>query len=345
MKIFRTVFTAFISLLLIWLIFRGANWNSVTQDITDIKFGWLFLAEITIVGSMLTRVQRWKYIVCAKTTVTYSVLFNATQIGVMGNYILPGRLGEIIRALVLSRLSAFSLVRSIALVAFDRLTDLIALLIVLLIATASFAPINDIILPPEIYGTPIRAELLRTVAWGTAFISIFILVILILFFLFYEALNRFIFLVINPLSRNFAKWFAKLILEFSEGLQIFGRKDHLLKAFLFSLITWALMVLSYFFVFLSFDLETHWTTYFVLTAFLAIAISIPGAPGFVGQFHFAVTITIVALLPETDIDTARAVSIIAHLLNFIPAVVIGSFCLYFTKLDLFSLRKARKNLS
>ena len=151
--------------------------------------------------------------------------------------------------------------------------------------------------------------------------------------------------IINPFSKRFAKFMSKAIINFSAGLQIFSNKKLFLKAFIFSIFTWALMVLSYYFLFLAFDLHTHWTTYFVLTAFLAIAISIPGAPGFIGQFHFAITVTIIALMPETNIDSARAVSIIAHLLNFIPAILIGVYCLYSTKLDLFKLRTASKDLT
>ena len=59
-----------------------------------------------------------------------------------------------------------------------------------------------------------------------------------------------------------------------------------------------------------------------VTAIVALAVSLPGAPGFVGQFEWGCKI---ALQQIYGVDGARAVgfSIVTHIAQFITQVVVG----------------------
>ncbi len=315
------------SAFLLWFVFRSTDWPAVWQAIVTVDWWWLIVGVAVVIASMFTRVLRWRYIVSADQPVAFSTLFDATQIGIMGNYVLPGRVGELIRAAALSRMARMPITKSVAFVALDRLTDLFALLVVLIISVLTFTPKGDIVLPPEIYATPIPGSIIISLAWGTAALSLVLLIILVLIFLNQQLFRKISNAILSLLSNRIARKVSAMIRNFSHGLHIFRRRGDLFWSLAYSLVTWALMVYSNVFVFMAFGIDGPWNLFFVLTAFLAVAVSVPGAPGFVGQFHFAVTVTIVAMLPDTDLNIAKAMAIVAHLLVFIPVVLVGIYSL------------------
>jgi len=240
----------------------------------------------------------------------------------------------LIRAGMLSRMAKVPITKSVAFVAMDRLTDLFSLLVVLLISVLTFEHYGDIVLPKEIYAEPISGNIIISLAWGTATLSMILLTLFVLILLNQQLIRKVSTFVLSVFSRSIAMRVSAMIRNFSHGLQVFQRRGDLIMSLVFSLITWALMVYSNVFVFKAFGIDASWNLFFVLTAFLAVAVSIPGAPGFVGQFHFAVTITVVAMLPGTDLDIAKAIAIVAHLLVFVPVVLVGIACLFYSRTTL-----------
>ena len=89
----------------------------------------------------------------------------------------------------------------------------------------------------------------------------------------------------------------------------------------------------------AFDIHVPWYGPFVLQLLLAIFISPPGAPGFVGQFHFPIVIGLVMVAPDVDVSKAKALAIVAHLLNLIPVYAIGLFCLFWERFGFVELTR------
>ncbi len=92
-----------IGALLLWWVFRDTDWAEVGTALGAVHWGWLAVATLFVLFSFITRILRWRYIVRTAKPVSFRSMFSATQIGFMANFILPGRAGEVIRALVLSR--------------------------------------------------------------------------------------------------------------------------------------------------------------------------------------------------------------------------------------------------
>ena len=92
-------------------------------------------------------------------------------------------------------------------------------------------------------------------------------------------------------------------------------------------------------ILMAFNLDTPWFTPFIILSILSVAISMPGAPGFVGQFHIAVVAALLITLPSIAVDKAKAVSIVAHLMNLLPIAVAGIYCLYREQFGLLELRR------
>lgn len=324
---------------LIWFLFRGTDWARVGTAIREANPWLLLLTFGIILLTFALRVKRWSYIVRTAGPVSLRAMFSATQIGFLGNFILPARAGEAIRALVLSRLERIPFSKSLAFVALDRVTDLFGLLAVLLVAVFSFRPTEDLMLPPEIYEGTIPVGAIRTFALITAGMVIVMIAGFVLLYVRIAWFKRLNDLLVRLVSIRLAERTNRMLSHFAEGMHIFRSAGDMATSVFFSLLTWSMFVLSYVSLYAAFGLAVPWYGSFVTVALLAVAISLPGAPGFVGQFHIAVAGSLLLVAPASPLDVAKAVAIMAHLLNLIAVAGAGVLCLYFEKFGLLELRR------
>jgi uncharacterized protein (TIRG00374 family) len=369
-KLLRNTVVYLIAGLLLWYLFRDTDWLGLTAAIRDAHWGWLALSVSLVVAAFFTRVQRWSYIVRSVKPVSYRHLFSATQIGFLGNFTLPGRVGELIRAVVLSRLSGLPLSKCFAFLALDRVSDLFGLLAVMLIAVIAFRPDADIVLPKEIWSEPIPRDAIVNGALLTAGVLVAIVVAFVLL----HVNQRFALAVSDWLTRTAgralsamlraltctlpARYAARLLKaaehaevldtrahamlqHFADGMHVFRSARDIVKSLLFTGLTWMLGLLSYVCVVWAFGLgsEMPWYTGFMIMTLLTLFISVPGPPGFVGTFHVGIVGALVVSNPQVDLSVAKAVAIVAHLINLLAVVLVGLYCLHRERMGLLELRK------
>lgn len=326
---------------LIWLLFRNTDWAEVGAAIRNVHVGWLLAAQIPLWLTFPTRVQRWTYIVRAVEPVSYRSLFSATQIGFLANFTLPGRIGEVIRAVVLSRLTPIPFSRAFALVALDRVTDLFGLMAILIVSVLAFRPDADVVIPRETFGFEIvfRQE---DYFLGAQLAGVGLVGIVGAFVLLYT--KRALFLrisdaVLGLVSKRFAAIAHRLISQFAEGFEVFRMPSDMAKSIGLSLVTWGLALLSLAAMLNAFRIDYPWYTPFVMQAMIAVFISAPGAPGFVGQYHAPIVLALVMLIPGTNLGAAKAVAIIVHLIQLPPIALTGAYCLMREQLAFGELRR------
>ena len=337
-----------LGLFLLWFLFREVDWTHVGHAISRASWGWLTLSVVMVFVSFFTRVQRWSYIVRTAGPVSYRHLFSATQVGFLANFVLPARAGEPIRALMLSRLTGIPFTRSFAFVALDRVTDLFGLLAVLLVSVLTFRPQHDINLPPIVYGHPIPASIVNAMAIQVALVIILLVGALVLLYarqqLFLRMADAVVGLVSQPLAERVHGWGA----HFADGLHVFRSLGDMLKAIVWSLITWGAFLITYGSLARAFGMDLPWYAPFLMSAFLAMAVSMPGAPGFIGQFHFGLIVPTFLLM---NVDMANpdavnaaynetlALAIVGHLINVGPVFVAGLWSLWAENAGLLQLQR------
>jgi hypothetical protein len=333
-----------IGLALLWWVFRDTDWAKVGQAIRGANWLWLGIAAAAMFATFFTRILRWRYIVRTAGPVSFRVMFSATQIGFFANFTLPGRVGEVIRAVVLSRLAKIPFTQCFAFVALDRVTDLVGLMAVMLVAVLSFHPASRIIMPPEAqfpeWAKPLLEPNAIRMAAASAGLMLFAVVIaLVGLYLNQRLMLRITSACVGVVSRRFAERVCTLLQHFAEGLCVFRSVGDMSKSIFFSLVTWALFIVAYFPILLAFHLTPPWYAPFVILALLAVAISMPGPPGFVGQFHAAMLVGILITMPNADVDVVRALAIVAHLINLVTVAIAGVYCLYREQFGLIELSR------
>lgn len=334
----QTVIGLLIGIALIWFLFRDTNWSEVGAAIKQVHIGWLLFAHVPLCMSFVFRIIRWKYIVNSATPTSIRNLASATQIGFLANFTLPGRVGEAIRALVLTRLTQVPFSKTFAYVALDRVTDLFGLIAVMLVAIFAYKPVADVVIPASTFGTPdditFPASLYRSGAEG---MGVLMFAIIASFVMLYVKKDFFI-SVVEKVAGIFSKRIADLgvhiLSHFAEGLHVFKSPRDMFLAIFFSLLTWFMPIMIFWATLKAFHIDAPWYTPFVMQSILSVFIAVPGAPGFVGQYHVPVVITLVMVVPAMNIDHAKAFAIINHLIQLPPIIITG---LYFLITDDFNI--------
>jgi hypothetical protein len=325
---------------LLWLLFRGADWSAVWAEIRGASPGWLALSTGLIVLSFFTRIQRWTYIVRAAKPVSFRHMFSATQIGFLANFTLPGRIGEVVRALVLGRLAKLPFSKCFAMVALDRVTDLIGLLAVILVTVLAFSP-RDITIPEKTLGWQVTftTEQARWFELSAVLFLVASVSALVLLYLKRDLVLWITDACVGILSKRLAARLHAFGEHFADGLHIFRSGTEMAKSIGFSLLTWAVCIGVLLTSLWAFHIDCPWYTVFLIEMTLAIFISAPGAPGFIGQFQAGIVVGLIMAAPDVDDSKAKALSLVIYVLNLVPVIAVGMFCLFWERFGFLELSR------
>ncbi|MGA1876107.1 MAG: lysylphosphatidylglycerol synthase transmembrane domain-containing protein, partial [bacterium] len=102
-----------ISTLCLYLIFRKIDLTEFRKSLVTVKYSYLFITLAFIFLFTFFRALRWKYLLCPLKNIKTASLFELVMIGYLANNILPARIGEVVRALVLGKTEGISKIASL----------------------------------------------------------------------------------------------------------------------------------------------------------------------------------------------------------------------------------------
>ena len=314
-----------VSLVLLWIAFRGVPLEELGRSLRQIRPLWL----VPVLASLLVRFWltaiRWQVLLRPAKRIGTHRLFAVTLIGFMANNVLPARLGEFVRAYALGRTEALSSSLSFATIVVERVFDGFTLLLFLVIGLSFLDP------QPWLLWSAAAAGALYLAALGVLL-----------------GLRR-------PggaaLSARLVGWLpaglrvrvSGLLASFTLGLQVFDDPRALLTVAGLSLLIWLINVAGIQAMFATFALDLPVHAAMLAQAVIAVAIVLPSAPGYVGTFQVA-TVAALALfaVPEA---TALSLSLVYHAVNYVPITVAGLVYLSAMNLTLGELRAAGEHAS
>jgi len=339
---------ALLSIVLIWLAFRGTDWHEVGQSILQANPWWLVANQVGVWAGFWLRVQRWRYIVHAQGPASFRNMFSATQIGFLANVVVPLRVGELIRAYLIARFERLTISKGVALVALDRVTDFVGLLIVLVVTVVAFPAAQGVVIPAELLGTDesfrLPPGLLQTGTGGALAAFVVMVGALVLLYTNQALAFRINEALVGRISQGLARRTRGMFESFAEGLHIFRSATDMLKSCLYSIALWGSFLFCIVTILEACHIEYDWYTCFIIQSLLAVAVAVPVAPGLVGQFHLAIVVGLYVSLPAAasapgarELFTAAA--ILMHLGQLIPVSMAGVYCLVQERVGLFELSR------
>jgi phosphatidylinositol alpha-mannosyltransferase len=272
--------------------------------------GWIVLALVLMSLAMLMRSISWHETLRAAlpdTPVPWGAVVRATMIGVMGSAIVPGRLGEAARVLVLSRRLDGRTSRLLPVVAgtvfSQTLFNLIALAI-LLVVTITSVPL------PSGHGATIAIALA---------VPLLVCALII-------AGPRLLALGRRSRSARIARAanaIGGLLALARRGLVVFARPRYGATAIAFQLLAWALQWLACYTVILALGLQSKAGIAAAAAILLAVNLSavLPATPSNVGVFQAACLVVLAAY--GVGAGPALAYGIILQAVEVVTALILG----------------------
>ena len=324
-------FSSAVSLVFLDLVFYQIDLGAMLGAVSRLNYGFLVPTSALIVLSFLIRSARWGWLLRNTRAVPFISLLSGFSIGIAANMILPARAGEFIRAYVLGRREGLSKTTVFATVVLERIFDGLTVLLALL----------GVVLFMGVRGPEIQAMGFA----GAAFYIGAIAAIVLVYFKEPWLERR-----LRLLPAAIADKAIALLRAFADGLASIRSWRQLAMITLLSLVTWIVIALSFWPALAAFDFGAPVPPYtpFLLIATAGLALMIPAAPAGIGPFQYACLLTLrIAFAPALlslagDFnEKAAAFSLVAHLSQAAPEILMGLIFFLFEGL---SLRDVRTDL-
>ncbi|VAX23698.1 hypothetical protein MNBD_NITROSPINAE02-1759 [hydrothermal vent metagenome] len=280
-------------------------------------FVWLLPITFLQIIMYYFRAIRWRYIMVSSKKTSIGNLYSAISIGLMGNMILPFRIGEVIRAYVIAKKERLVVSEAFGTIVIERAFDMLSALVMLVVVLTT----ADIKSASGEVDSSIRS-------YGILFTGLIIAA-----FFFIHQLSRkdslvggIILYVMKILPGNVASAINGPINSFRTGLQVIKSRGRLVAITFYSAIIWYINILVFKIFLYMFGLESSMEAATTIILFVIIGVMIPSSPGFVGPFHAGV---IVGLgLYGINVDSALGYAVVIHFVSFALTVLIGLFFLW-----------------
>ncbi|MEY4669192.1 MAG: hypothetical protein RL518_1891 [Pseudomonadota bacterium] len=315
-----------ISAAMMYMAFKDLDTAQLTQNLLTIEW-WPAIPFLAVFAlHFYLRAVRWRFLLPAPQGERTSLrkLFDSMMLGNLSTYLLPFRLGEFIRPLVLSRWSEYSFASSFISVVIERFFDLSAVLI-------SFAIVVPML--PELPGWAVLG------AYSLGTLALALLLFLVLGCLFPVFIRNMVALVVSPFPEGLARVSTRFFGDLLDGAAVIRTPTRLGAIVVLTGLIWLTAFLQFYSLLFMFPLEQKsFLLGVTLCVFVSLAVALPSAPGFVGVFQMGCVAA--AALFAYPTAAAQLYSIIVHLLTFLLVIVIGFWVLAIHDLTLFELKRA-----
>jgi uncharacterized protein (TIRG00374 family) len=257
------------------------------------------------------RAIRWKYLLLPRKRIRFLSLFSATMIGFMANNLLPARMGEFVRAYVISRKEQVSGSSAMATIVIERIFDGFALLTILLVVFYTFTfPVWVVV-----------------VGWYATAIFIFLTAFLVAMMVWPNGFAGALSNVGRIFSKKVKKKTESAILRFISGLDMLRNRRLVFIVIALSLIHWLVIGWSFAIALTSFNIIIPRTGPFFVLSIVALGVALPSSPAFIGTFQWFTekALSVYGVSKSLSLSFSGAL----HLMSFIPPTFIGLY--YFLK--------------
>src|SRR6185436_7149185 len=277
---------------LLWLFFRNINLTETWVAMTHAHVGYLAGAVVATLSTYTLRALRWQALLRPVGATRLRTTFRATVIGFTAIFLLPGRVGEVLRAYLVARQEGLKFTATFATVIVERLLDLTTVLLLFALS-----------LPLLKIDVGRQVELAGIVAAAG---SVFALIVLFIMAGHPERLGRWA----GRLGKRLPRKMADVVQAFAEGLAVMRQPSDLVAAMAWSLPVWFSIAVGIWLTSHAFDLTLSFVGSFLVVGYLAVGVSVP-TPGGAGGFHYFYWLALTRFF-GADQDVAAAAAIILH---------------------------------
>jgi uncharacterized protein (TIRG00374 family) len=294
-----------ITVVFAYLAVRDVDFDELRASLRETNYWWLIPAFATLTLSFFIRALRWRALFSPATRPPVWPTTEALIIGQFFNNVLPLRAGEAARIVALHSLGRRSRVETTGTVVIERFFDVLALLLLLFVAIAWL---------PEV--TWLRAAGALAIALTVALVAA-----IVVLRVYGERPLRFVLRPLGRLPFVSPQRSEAAVRNLMHGLIGLRSARIGLVVFLWTLLSWLVLAVSFWLVTLGFDFGLSPIAGLLIVVAVGLSMILPSGPAAVGVFEAA---TIVALAAY-EVPQSRSLSyaLVVHALNVLPFIAAG----------------------
>lgn len=297
-----------ISLVFLVLALRGVQFDALWGALRQANYIWLVPAVLLTVNTLLIKAWRWQLMFRPEYRLPFGSVFTALSAGYLASNVLPARLGEVVSVVLLVSDEPVSVARTLSTLIVTRLLDVLSLLVILV----GLLPFVN--LPSD----------MLTAAQGLGVAALLGVVAIVLLSFWRDAALRLAQRVlrhIRPLNRPAV--YASLG-HLVDGFALLRRPLGLLLIAI-TFLAWVSIIVTSWACAQAFHLDVPLTALIFANIVTALGMLVPSSPGYIGVFHYLVT---VALAPfGVPKEIALGYAIVWHGSNYLTLSISGMVAL------------------
>lgn len=321
----RVAFGVGVSVLLLGLAVRNVDWHEAALALRGANYLYVAPMFAIAVWTLYIRAQRWRVFLRPMGVPPMATLVAATNIGFMANMVLPLRIGEVVRPVLVSRREKLPVSGLLASIVLERIFDMFTILL-LFGVSALLVPVS-----PQVRQWGVMLTTLAVTVGGT--------VVLIWW---QERLAMgLVRRVCDLLPAKIGEGIFSFVGGFVKSLEILDSPAAFVLALAWSLYLWLVIASIYALGLIAFDIPAPLLVgSLVVTAVVAIAVSVPSAPGYIGSFQIGCVLAL-AIFSVAE-SQAVAYSIVLHVTQSVGVILAGVYSLWTQNMSLRELESVQR---
>jgi uncharacterized protein (TIRG00374 family) len=303
----------------VWLSLRGKDLHAIWEHLQQANYLYLvpYLVILTLIH--LCRTVRWGILLePLDHQISFKRLNAVAAVGFMGLIVLPFRLGELTRPILIADWKKIRFTSATASIVVERVVDGLAMAL-LLLATLPFVHTTS----PEIDYVRGAGLIAFGVFGGAA-------VFLGVAYWKRELALKLARAIGNPISPTLTHKVVALMDSFIQGLRVVPSVSKILWFFTLTFAYWGLNGLGLGILGRGFGFELNALGAYTVLAVLTIGVMIPSGPGMVGTFQYFTELGLKLFLPAAVVAGAGAAySNVVWGAQFVQQIVFGLFFMFF----------------
>lgn len=311
-----------ISLLCLWLAVRHVPFSDLRSVVAGADWMWLAVAVVMELLYVLSRAQLLTVIL--DNEVRFIDAFWAENLGYLFTNILPLRMGDAARVLVMSQRSGLSLARVTGAAIIERVFDVFTILL----ALAAVFPFMNV---------PGRMESVGGIFAALVLVAIAAMLFAVRFGTHAERLIRYFcgWIPGLPVEKILEMW-----RELLQGLTMLSNHRLALRVQAYEVLSWGLNIFTYYCIMRAFQPDAGMVEAVFMVVVLCFAVSVPSSPGFIGVFQWAGQQALVLpFAAKYNLPTALAIALISHATYYITTSLLGALGLFQQDISFGSIRR------
>lgn len=277
------------------------------QELRSARVEWLLAAGVATVAGYDLRARRWGVLLAPRARVSQERLFGATMIGFLAINTLPARLGELVRAYVLSRTERIPVGTVLGSVVMERLFDLGAL--------GSFWALSLLFAP--------YPDWFRWSGYLTFMLGVVLVGGLWLLHAAHVSEHPILDRLLALAPARVRRPIGSAVASFTSGLSGIREPGILARAWVWSVAMWTVNGIVFLLVGKSVGMQLAWWSPFLLAFVVCVAILLPSSPGFIGVLEAGCVVGL-GLLGIGE-SKGLAYGILYHLTQLVPVILLGGY--------------------